>query len=198
VLGPAKYRHVPLAWSDCEADQQDEPPGRRHDEEQAEQPTRDHQSYSVGRDVIESDTATRPAIRLDPLNRTHADPEDESEDCGKQGSYHGRMMPLVVRGRPPGRQVLAIGTFERSLGGEDYGQNGGVNLPTIFPLPEGRQFPDPPRCAFCDNLGRPMGPDRPESADLPRVVAGPGLYICEPCVRLCTEIFQDDDAGRFD
>jgi hypothetical protein len=70
---------------------------------------------------------------------------------------------------------------------------GGVDLPVHFPLPEGRRFPDPPKCAFCDELGRPLRPDPPESADLPRLVAGPGLYICERCVRLCAEIFEGDD-----
>jgi anti-anti-sigma factor len=62
-----------------------------------------------------------------------------------------------------------------------------------FPLPEGREFPHPPRCAFCNELGRPIRPEPPESADLPRLVAGPGLFICERCVRLCTEIFEEDD-----
>jgi ClpX C4-type zinc finger protein len=68
-----------------------------------------------------------------------------------------------------------------------------VNLPVFFPMPEGREFPDPPRCAFCDELGRPIRPEPPETADLPRLVAGPGLFICERCVRLCTEIFEEDD-----
>jgi hypothetical protein len=68
-----------------------------------------------------------------------------------------------------------------------------VNLPVFFPLPEGREFPDPPRCAFCDELGRPIRPEPPVSAGLPRLVAGPGLFICERCVRLCTEIFEEDD-----
>jgi hypothetical protein len=69
----------------------------------------------------------------------------------------------------------------------------GVNLPVFFPMPEGREFSDPPRCAFCDELGRPIRPDPPETADLPRLVAGPGLFICERCVRLCTEILEEDD-----
>src|SRR5207302_11372265 len=65
-----------------------------------------------------------------------------------------------------------------------------VNLPVFFPMPEGREFPDPPRCAFCDELGRPIRPEVPESANPPRLVAGPGLFICERCVRLCTELFE--------
>jgi ATP-dependent protease Clp ATPase subunit len=27
------------------------------------------------------------------------------------------------------------------------------------------------------------------------MVAGPGLFICERCVRLCIEIFEEDDLG---
>ncbi len=39
-----------------------------------------------------------------------------------------------------------------------------------------------PRCAFC---GKTQGQAR-------RLVAGPGVYICSDCVRLCNEIVQDD------
>jgi hypothetical protein len=70
-----------------------------------------------------------------------------------------------------------------------------VDLPVFFPMPEGREFPDPPRCAFCDELGRPIRQDPPESPNLPRLVAGAGLFICERCVRLCIEIFEEDDLG---
>lgn len=64
----------------------------------------------------------------------------------------------------------------------------------MFPLPAGRAFPDPPRCAFCDELGAPMGPLHERDLGLPRLVAGPGLYICERCVRLCDEILAEDRA----
>jgi hypothetical protein len=73
-----------------------------------------------------------------------------------------------------------------------------VNLPVFFPIPEGREFPDPPRCAFCDQLGRTIPPEPPESVELPRLVAGPGLFICERCVRLCVEIFEEDDLAARD
>ena len=62
-----------------------------------------------------------------------------------------------------------------------------------FRLPEGRQFPDPPRCSFCDQLGRPIRPERREAAELPRLVAGPGLFICERCIQLCNEILEEDE-----
>ncbi|MGH9008397.1 MAG: ClpX C4-type zinc finger protein [Acidimicrobiia bacterium] len=65
----------------------------------------------------------------------------------------------------------------------------------FFPLPEGRQFPDPPQCSFCDQLGRPIRPDPSEAPQLPRLVAGPGLFICEECVQLCHEILHEDDLG---
>jgi ClpX C4-type zinc finger protein len=65
-------------------------------------------------------------------------------------------------------------------------------------MPEGREFPDPPRCAFCDELGRPIRPDARQSADLPRLVAGAGLFICERCVQLCNEIFEADDLTAAD
>ncbi|MCA1847342.1 MAG: hypothetical protein LC792_29985 [Actinobacteria bacterium] len=60
-------------------------------------------------------------------------------------------------------------------------------------MPEGRQFPDPPQCAFCDQLGRRTRPEPPENRELPRLIAGPGIFICERCVRLCVEILQEED-----
>jgi anti-anti-sigma factor len=68
----------------------------------------------------------------------------------------------------------------------------------IVALPDGGEFPDPPRCAFCNELGRAIRPEPPERGDLPRLVAGPGLFICERCVRLCVEIVEDDDLARGD
>jgi ATP-dependent Clp protease ATP-binding subunit ClpX len=65
----------------------------------------------------------------------------------------------------------------------------------MFSLPAGREFPDPARCAFCDELGRPIRPDSAEATNLPRLVAGPGLFICERCVRLCNEILDEDVAS---
>lgn len=65
-----------------------------------------------------------------------------------------------------------------------------------FRLPKGQQFPDPPRCAFCDQLGRPIRPEPPEAAELPRLVAGPGLFICERCVQLCNEVLEEDEPTR--
>jgi hypothetical protein len=65
-----------------------------------------------------------------------------------------------------------------------------------FRLPKDRQFPDPPHCAFCDQLGRPIRPEPPEDPALPRLIAGPGLFICERCVQLCNEILQEDDLVR--
>ena len=73
-----------------------------------------------------------------------------------------------------------------------------VDTPVFFPMPEGREFPDPPRCAFCNQLGRTIPPRSPESVDFPRLVAGPGLFICERCVRLCAEIFEEDDLAAAD
>ncbi|MEW6470667.1 MAG: ClpX C4-type zinc finger protein [Actinomycetota bacterium] len=64
----------------------------------------------------------------------------------------------------------------------------------MFPLPAGREFPDPARCAFCDEPGRPIQPDSVAATELPRLVAGPGLFICERCVRLCNEILDEDAA----
>jgi hypothetical protein len=62
-----------------------------------------------------------------------------------------------------------------------------------FMLPPGRQFSDPPRCGFCDQLGRPIRPEPREAAELPRLVAGPGLFICERCIQLCNEILEEDE-----
>lgn len=55
---------------------------------------------------------------------------------------------------------------------------------------------EPARCTHCGQVGRPIGPDFQEMPrSLPRLVAagGPRLFICEGCVRLCTEIFEEDD-----
>lgn len=71
-----------------------------------------------------------------------------------------------------------------------------TNMPPSFRLPEGSRFPEPPRCAFCDQLGRPIRPEPAEAPELPRLVAGPGLFICERCIQLCREILQEDDVRR--
>ena len=42
----------------------------------------------------------------------------------------------------------------------------------------------PPMCSFC---GKP-------DADVERLVAGPGVYICDKCVELCVEIIAEDRA----
>jgi hypothetical protein len=73
-----------------------------------------------------------------------------------------------------------------------------VNLPVFFTMPEAREFPDPPRCAFCDQPGSTISPGPLESVDLPRLVAGPGLFICDRCVRLCAEILEEDDLAAAD
>jgi hypothetical protein len=65
-------------------------------------------------------------------------------------------------------------------------------------MAEGREFPDPPRCAFCDQLGRTIPHEHPEGVDLPRLVAGPGVFICERCVRLCVDIFEEDPLAAGD
>jgi hypothetical protein len=99
------------------------------------------------------------------------------------------------------RNPLTNGTFEWFRSGHRRARlrhTWSVNLPVFFPMPEGREFPDPPRCAFCDQLGRTIPPEPPESADLRRLVAGPGLFICEHCVRLCVEIFEEDDLAARD
>jgi hypothetical protein len=54
-------------------------------------------------------------------------------------------------------------------------------------------WPDPPTCAFCGQLGRPVRFGPPADPALPRLVAGARIYICEPCVRLSQEILQEDD-----
>lgn len=41
------------------------------------------------------------------------------------------------------------------------------------------------RCSFC---GRP-------SAEVSRLIAGPGIYICDGCVNLCVELLQHNPAG---
>src|SRR5438105_5368181 len=46
-------------------------------------------------------------------------------------------------------------------------------------MPERR---DTPRCSCCGT--------RP--SDVRRVVAGPGIYICDQCVYLCEEILKED------
>lgn len=41
------------------------------------------------------------------------------------------------------------------------------------------------RCSFC---GRP-------SAEVTRLIAGPGIYICEGCVNLCVEVLEQNPSG---
>jgi hypothetical protein len=42
------------------------------------------------------------------------------------------------------------------------------------------------RCSFC---GKPQDKDR-------RLVAGPGAYICDRCVKLCMEVLEQDRRAR--
>jgi hypothetical protein len=42
------------------------------------------------------------------------------------------------------------------------------------------------RCSFCG---------KPKSAGI-RLIAGPGVYICTECVRLCTEILAEESEGQ--
>lgn len=49
--------------------------------------------------------------------------------------------------------------------------------------------PEALRCSFCAKL----------DADVGKIIAGPGIYICDECVRLCNEILAagaEADAGR--
>jgi hypothetical protein len=41
------------------------------------------------------------------------------------------------------------------------------------------------RCSFCGK----------SQAEVPKLIAGPGIFICSECVVLCNEII-DDDRGR--
>src|SRR4029077_16529096 len=66
-------------------------------------------------------------------------------------------------------EVLATYTFEWFHSGATGARprhTWSVNLPVFFPMPEGREFPDPPRCAFCNELGRPIRPEPAEKAEL--------------------------------
>src|SRR5205807_8833651 len=115
-----------------------------------------------------------------------------------QLSAHAPRMAGSLRPRVTGRRATCssgshAGTYRARLR-----HTRSVNLPAFFPMPEGREFPDPPRCAFCAELGRPIRPEPAESAELPRLVAGPGFFICERCVRLCTELFEEDDLAAGD
>src|SRR2546423_6132810 len=105
----------------------------------------------------------------------------------------GSLRPRVTGRRAPCSRGSHAGTYRARLR-----HTWSVNLPAFFPMPEGREFPDPPRCAFCDQLGRTIPPERPESVDLPRLVAGPGLFICERCVLLFVESFDEDDLASRD
>ncbi len=48
--------------------------------------------------------------------------------------------------------------------------------------PSGRH---PAHCSFC---GKPQDKVR-------KLIAGPGVYICDGCVTLCNEVIQQEDAG---
>ena len=39
-----------------------------------------------------------------------------------------------------------------------------------------------PRCSFCDKPGE----------QVKKIVAGPGVYICDECIGLCMEIVEED------
>jgi ATP-dependent Clp protease ATP-binding subunit ClpX len=47
-----------------------------------------------------------------------------------------------------------------------------------------------PRCTFCGKTA--------EDGDTRRLVAGPGVYICNECVELCGELLEDTYGGRYD
>lgn len=48
--------------------------------------------------------------------------------------------------------------------------------------------PESLRCSFCAKL----------DSEVSKIIAGPGIYICDECVRLCTEILADAKAGSAD
>ena len=41
-------------------------------------------------------------------------------------------------------------------------------------------MPESVRCSFCQKLGPEVG----------KIIAGPGIYICDECVRACVEILE--------
>ena len=46
----------------------------------------------------------------------------------------------------------------------------------------GDVFKEPARCSFCGK----------HQKDVKRLVAGPGVYICDECVELCCEILEEE------
>ena len=46
---------------------------------------------------------------------------------------------------------------------------------------------DEPRCSFCGKRRR----------DVQKVIAGPGVFICDQCVQLCSEVLLEDRTTLF-
>ena len=44
------------------------------------------------------------------------------------------------------------------------------------------------KCSFCG---------RPQSA-VGRVIAGPGVFICNECIKLCNSILEEDEYDEYD
>lgn len=51
-------------------------------------------------------------------------------------------------------------------------------------------------CSFCLQLGRGMHGGPVARPELPRIVMGPGIAICERCVQLANELFAEDDEAQ--
>jgi hypothetical protein len=52
--------------------------------------------------------------------------------------------------------------------------------------PAGAPDPAPPETLFCSFCGK-------SQHDVKKLIAGPGVYICDECVELCTDIVSDQD-----
>ncbi len=44
---------------------------------------------------------------------------------------------------------------------------------------------DPLRCSFCEKSHH----------EVPKLIAGPGVFICNECIELCVEILADETAA---
>ncbi|MEI6157641.1 MAG: ClpX C4-type zinc finger protein, partial [Atribacterota bacterium] len=42
------------------------------------------------------------------------------------------------------------------------------------------------KCSFCGKT----------QSEVNKLIAGPGVYICDECVELCTEIIKDEKKGK--
>src|SRR5213076_3246124 len=119
-----------------------------------------------------------------PVGRTAAVARVPAHAAHRDGAGHGgagRRDPLAVLGREYSRTVKVTLTPRGRQGYLD----GMANSPKI-PVP-GEDRLATLSCSFCSK----------DKDAIAKLVAGPGVYICNECVDLCNLIIADEPAGTF-